>query len=36
MFKALQKGKTVLIKTIQFSLTIVIVYTQLNVNTVLF
>ena len=36
LFQAIQLSQTVLIKTIQFSISIVFVYTQLNVKTVLF
>ena len=36
LFQAIQFSQTDLIKTIQFSISIVFVYTQLNVKTVLF
>ena len=36
LFQAIQFSKTVPIKTIQFRISIVFVYTQLNIKTVLF
>ena len=36
LFQAIQFSQTDLIKTIQFGISIVFVYTQLNVKTVLF
>ena len=36
LFQAIQFSQTVLIRTIQFSVSIVSVYPQLNVKTVLF
>ena len=36
LFQAIQFSQTVLIKTIQFSISIDCVYTQLNVQTVLY